>query len=270
MSPARPQRRGTAHRTTAAAALAALLAPLAVVPAGADWLVTREGARIETSGPWKAQGKLVVFTRADGTLASLRADQLDLAASTQATEAAQELADKPPAAPAPPARRKSVVVLTDKDFKSVTPPAGSEAAPGDAPADGNGGNGEEGRAPAAAPTAPADGKAAAPVGKLEVVTWERVEKPGTPGVLINGTLRNNSKDYLLGIQVSAAFFDEGGTLLVQQPGTPAVAQLKPGETTTFTVRVDGSFGFAGVQFETKGTAFQVRQKPPEGGAPPGT
>jgi hypothetical protein len=260
MKPALVHRRPAATPVVAAG-LAALLALLAL-PAGADWLVTREGARIETRGTWKIQGKLVVFTRADGTLASVRADQLDLEASAKVTAAAQSRAEKPPVRTEAP-RRKSVVVLTDKDFKPVTPPDG--AAPADAAAPTPGVPGAPGSAGAAdkKPAAPASGS------KLEIVSWERVEQPGTTGVVLNGTVRNNSQEYLLGLQVTASFLDDAGTLLVQQAGTTAAAQLKPGESTTFVVRVDGTLGFASVQFEAKGTAFQLRQKPPaEGTAPP--
>ncbi len=47
-------------------------------PAAADWLVTKDGARIETEGPWKTKGAMVVFTSAKGTLSSLRLDEIDL------------------------------------------------------------------------------------------------------------------------------------------------------------------------------------------------
>ena len=55
----------------AAVVVAALLAAgLFAAPAAADWLVTRDGGRVETKGPWKVKGKLVVFTRAAETAAS--------------------------------------------------------------------------------------------------------------------------------------------------------------------------------------------------------
>ena len=68
----------------------AVLATLAstVGPAKADWLITREGARVETQGAWKVKGKLVVFETADGKLSSLRVADVDLDASRRATEEA--------------------------------------------------------------------------------------------------------------------------------------------------------------------------------------
>ena len=50
----------------------ALAGALFVAPASADWLVTLDGDRIETQGPWSIQGKLVVFTSPGGGLSSLR------------------------------------------------------------------------------------------------------------------------------------------------------------------------------------------------------
>jgi len=43
--------------------LTALVLALALPAAArADWLVTTEGGRVETRGPWEVKGKLVVFT----------------------------------------------------------------------------------------------------------------------------------------------------------------------------------------------------------------
>ncbi len=93
-------------------ALAALA--LTVPAAHGDWLVTREGARIETRGAWEVRGRTIVFTTPVGTLSSIRRDEIDLDASRTATEAA--------AAPAPPtptaaeeAPRVPVMTLTDRD-----------------------------------------------------------------------------------------------------------------------------------------------------------
>ena len=69
-----------------ALALAAILAAGPALPAKADWLVTREGARVETQGAWKVKGKLVVFHTSTGKLSSLRVAEVDLDASRRATE----------------------------------------------------------------------------------------------------------------------------------------------------------------------------------------
>lgn len=98
------------------------------LPAAADWLVVREGGRIETRGGWKVQGKMVVFTRADGTLSSLRLSEVDLPASEQATEAAKTAETAKAAAAADPAPKpqdeapaKPRRVVTDKDLRPARP-----------------------------------------------------------------------------------------------------------------------------------------------------
>jgi hypothetical protein len=79
------------------------------VPAAADWLVTREGSRIETRGAWKIKNQLVVFTLPSGELSSLRLSEVDLAAS----EAATEVAKAPPEAAVAESRKPRLVVTNE-------------------------------------------------------------------------------------------------------------------------------------------------------------
>lgn len=51
--------------------------------AWAEWLVFRDGSTQEIKGPWKVQGKQLVFTAKSGTLQSVLAAEVDLAASEQ-------------------------------------------------------------------------------------------------------------------------------------------------------------------------------------------
>lgn len=60
-----------------------LLLPVA---AGADWLAFKDGTTTETKGPWKIQGRRVVFTSTSGTLTAARLDEIDLAASEQLSQ----------------------------------------------------------------------------------------------------------------------------------------------------------------------------------------
>ncbi|MFN7940062.1 MAG: hypothetical protein U0X73_00565 [Thermoanaerobaculia bacterium] len=64
---------------------AALL--VAAAPLDADWLVLKDGNRIETSGPWREKGRQIVFTLPNGQLAALRATEVDLSASRAASAA---------------------------------------------------------------------------------------------------------------------------------------------------------------------------------------
>ncbi len=91
--------------------------------AGADWLVTRAGERIETEGGWQIKGRMVVFTRPGGTLSSLRLSEVDVDASREATAQAAEAAARP-AAPAPKAPpKRSVRVITTEDIGAGVPGA---------------------------------------------------------------------------------------------------------------------------------------------------
>ena len=107
----------------------ALLAVVSARPAAAEWLVTSEGARVETRGPWQLKGKLVVFTSADGTLYSLRQNQVDLAASKRANEERQKMVVEDISHPAE--KRKAVRSITDKDF-THSGAAAVDAKPADA------------------------------------------------------------------------------------------------------------------------------------------
>ncbi|HEX2162430.1 MAG TPA: hypothetical protein VHM02_00635, partial [Thermoanaerobaculia bacterium] len=91
----------------AAALAAAAVLSLTALPAAADWLVMRDGTRVETRGAWQQKGRLVVFTSTEGRLSSLRTDAVDLAASRRATEQAAAAAARPaePAALPAPAPR---------------------------------------------------------------------------------------------------------------------------------------------------------------------
>ena len=80
-------------------------------PAGADWLVLKNGTRIETRGAWTEKGRQIVYTTlAEKRLVSIRAADVDLEASRRAsaTEAAvgiptfADLGDAPDANHLPP------------------------------------------------------------------------------------------------------------------------------------------------------------------------
>lgn len=55
------------------------------MPAAADWLVTVDGRRIETQGPWQIKGKAVLFTQTDGRIDQLPRNYIDFEASERAT-----------------------------------------------------------------------------------------------------------------------------------------------------------------------------------------
>lgn len=63
-----------------------LVTLLASAPVGADWLILKNGTRVETFGPWNEKGKQIVYTTvAEKRLVSVRASEVDLPASRQAS-----------------------------------------------------------------------------------------------------------------------------------------------------------------------------------------
>ena len=75
-------------------AAAFLFAAGAALLAAGDVVVIKGGARIELKKPMARQGNVVLLTRADGTLLSVQASDIDWKATAAATSA-------PPAKPAP-------------------------------------------------------------------------------------------------------------------------------------------------------------------------
>jgi hypothetical protein len=228
----------------ALAPLAAALVGL-VQPAAADWLVTRQGARIETRGPWAEKGRLIVFTTADGKLSSLRTDEIDLEASRRATQEA--------AAPAPapaPAPRKATIVLTDADVEHVSEPEATTATP----------------TAGAKPEGPA---APTPGGELAVANWE--QKPAGDGLEILGTLNNGSDSTATAIRLTVIAFDEDGRQAARGVATLGNDALPAGQSTTFRVEFPELRELVSVRFEPKATLFKVNQtgtQPPAASSPP--
>ena len=66
---------------------AAAVLLLGYSPLGADWLVLRDGSKVEVRSGWRVDGKRIVFELVDGTLSSLKLAQVDLDASAKATAA---------------------------------------------------------------------------------------------------------------------------------------------------------------------------------------
>lgn len=216
------------NRPTGVVLTAALLALAVAAPASADWLITRQGGRVETKGPWQVKGKLVVFTLPDGKLSSLRASEIDLDASRNATEEAVAAAAAPPPAPVPVKPREAKVVLTDKDFRQAPPPA-----PAPKPE-------EEAAAPEAEEA------------KLSVASWERVQAPGDGHVVITGAVHNDAPNDATAVTVTVLLYDETGKLLVTSDATMSSTILPAGQSGTFRADFPDVFSFAATKFETRG------------------
>lgn len=223
------------HGAAAGLALAACLLAAPLRPAAADWLVTREGGRVETRGAWETRGKLVVFRAADGSLSSLRLSEVDLEASRRVTaEAARQRAEARAAAARPAEKRASRVVLTDKDFRQVPPPAPRPA--GETAA-------SEGESAATEEPAPR------PEG-LGVANWERGRDEGEGHVVITGTLQNAGRTTAADVQLSVQLTDDAGTVIATGLADLSAAALPPGQQTGFRVAFPGIYSFADAKFET--------------------
>jgi hypothetical protein len=223
------------------AALGLLVLGAAALPARADWLVTREGGRVETKGPWQVKGKLVVFTRAaDSGLASLRLADVDLDASSKVTAEAKVQAAAPPPPPEPP--KKKLAVLTDKDFKKPTPPDEASKAGDDKPVASN--------------------------GPVAVASWKRTD--GDNGVTIEGTLNNTTGSMIVNASVEVELYNEAGDKLGTAEALLTSTSVQPNGAVTFRANFPGVFAFSDARFKPNGMPLDMT--PPgekkDDGAPP--
>jgi hypothetical protein len=242
--------RPTRNRRRTVPGIALILLALggaAARPAHADWLVTRDGGRVETRGPWQLKGKLVIFTRADGSLSSLRAADVDLGASASFTTDAKVQAAAPPPAAAP---KKKLAVLTDASFPKAAPPAA-----------------------AAEKTADKDKKAPAPSGPVVVGSWQRSEDDG--GLVIEGTLHNTTGTVVGSASVQVQLYNEAGDRVGEVEGLLASTSIEPNGSVGFRARFPGVFTFAEAKFRPQGVPLNLApppdladQKPAEKSPPP--
>ena len=244
MSRPTPGKRSRA--SLAALALAVLAAICLGTPAAADLLVTRDGSVIQTQGPWKVQGRLVVFKLPNGSLASMQLGEVDLDASRAAMERARAAAERPPE-PAPPART-AVVVLTDADVSPAPPiddaleaTATEEAQP-------------------AAPTPAAE--------RLVVRSWE--EESGPDGVIITGELVNQSADVASNIRLGVLLYDRDGEALDTVLATVTSPVLQPGQRARFRADVEGVFDYSALRFEAESLGLATGSQEEGPAAAPGS
>jgi len=222
--------------------LALLLGSIFGLAARADWLVTKDGSRLELKGPYKVDGKRVVFTLVDGKLSSLRADQVDLAASARETEKAakassgEEKQAQAAVAEAPEKPRRS---FTDKDFSHPAEAKEGDAAPSEAVVD----------------TPPAAASA------VDVIVWRQAVDPGRNRVDVSGTLRNGGQNLAAAIQLEVRLVDHEGKALATQLASVTTPRLAPGETTDFRTTFPQIVNFESVKFDVKATEFKVQPSP---------
>lgn len=226
-------------------------AALLVVAAGAhaDWLVLRDGSRLEVKGAWKVSGKQIVFTTLDGKLSSLRGDSVDLEASARATEEAvreqEKAAAEVEAEPEP--KPKAKWSFTDKDFER--PKAEEEVAAED--------DGKEEK-----PATPAPPKT-----DLDVVVWSQSIDPARNRIRVSGTLKNEGKDMAASIELEVQLVDRQGVVVGAQPGVLQKLSLAPGDSTDFSTTFPQIISYETVKFAPKASMFKVepKEKPADSG-----
>ncbi|MBP1621040.1 MAG: hypothetical protein H6Q02_1807 [Acidobacteria bacterium] len=227
---------------------AALLA--AAGPARADWLVTTDGGLIETKGPWKVDGRRVVFQMPNGTLSSVRSDEVDLDRSAAETARAAEAARRA-AEPAPEPKREPVMRLTEKDI----PPSTAVAEEGE--------EGEAGTAEGAA-------AAAAVASGLEVISWDKTATAAGDGLEIFGTIKNNSPNNITSPSLMVMIYGADGGLMATNEGTINVGMIPAGKTANFRAAFPGVHDFSAAKFDAQGRGFRAPTPEPgsEGAAAP--
>lgn len=225
------------------AAAGALAAAGLLLPAAADWLVTRDGSRIETEGPWRVESRLVVFRQANGTLGSLRLSDVDLDASRRLTEEMAERAAAPPAEPEAP-QRSVVARITERDLPPV----------------------EAGRDGAEEASAPAEGRVQEP-SALDVTSFQEISGPTGDGVAFRGTVRNGSEHMAVGIAVTAVLFDESGAEVRRTDARLTSTALATGQSAGFRADFPGVYHYVRVEFEVAGNLLQTAPREDDEGAP---
>ena len=199
--------------------------------ASADLLLTKDGATIETAGPWKVDGRRVLFTQPNGQLSSINAAEVDLDASALATARAAEAAAAAEEAPAP-APSAPILTLNEDDLPKETPE----------------GEGDVAETKSETETAPGS--------PLQVVSWEQQQLQNDEGVQIFGVVKNNSRNLLTAVSVTATLYGEEGGMLANGDAQLNRTSIAANETANFRVEFPGLPDFAAVKFNASARGFE--------------
>ena len=208
--------------------VARLAVPIVLVLAGsvafADVVVLKGGAVINLKKPPEVRGTTVLLTRADGTLLSVRATDIDREATSAARSAA---APAPAATPVPPATLagaaraarevpKARVKISDADVSH------SEAA---GQATGEAAAGESGP----------EVDASAGSGRVEVADYTQ-EKSGE-ALVVRGTLRNPGATPATNVRMTVTAIDTKGQAIVSGEAGVSNGVIAPSSTVAFSVTI---------------------------------
>lgn len=191
-----------------------------VAPASADWIVLKDGERIETRGAWKIEGSRLLFTSATGALSSLRVSEVDLEASEEAN---RPRTPEPEVVSAPPLRRPPALVLDNTNVARARSVPTAESADD----------------PSSEPT---------PEASLTVASWQETAA-GVDGLRFGGVLENPTDNFAVLVSVTATLTDADGRVLDTAEGTMPAASVGPRTTERFEVAFPNSFVYSNVEFE---------------------
>lgn len=213
--------------------LATVLVLFAAGQASADWLVYKDGTRLETEGGWTTKGKLIVFSLPNGVLSAVNAREIDLDASRELTRSVRATPPGPvqiaPEVIEP--RRKARIVITDADVGHVDPA-------------------RFGTSPDAEPQTEVQES------DLLVTKWARSE-PDDDGILIVGHLRNDSDRAKTAVTVTVRALGKDDQILGEKSAILHATTLMPGGSTRFEARLDRVFTFQEMKFETTSIDLEV-------------
>ena len=225
-------------KPTLAPLLAACLLLAAGAPAVADWLVMKDGTRLEIEGAWEERGSLVVFTLPGGTLSSLRASKVDLEASVAATEEAA----RPPAEvaePEPAPKPKAKFVFTEKELPPVSRVLTEEGSP----------EAEGAAAPSSGETS-ADGDE-----RLKVTAWNVVTPDDFDGSQVVGQIRNVGGELLTSLSMVVHAFNASGTPLGRVAAEIPPGALPADRVVDFTALFPAVYGITAIKFDLRAGGF---------------
>jgi hypothetical protein len=202
-------------------ASALLFAAAAFSFAAGDVVVLQGGARVELLKPPTRQGNVVLLTRSDGTLLSVRASDVDWKATAAARGA--RVSGKPAPSVTPPPETlaqaaksgrngpKARVKLTDADVGHV---------------------GDEETASEEKPKKEEPGSATA---KLDVVDYSQ-EKAGS-NLVVRGAMRNAGATPAVSAHMTVTALDEKGEKIASGEASLSNGLVAPGTTVSFTATI---------------------------------
>ncbi len=215
---------------------------LAALPAAGDWLVTRDGTRIEIAGTWQVKGSQVIFTLPGGRLSALRAADVDLEASAEETRRAASAADEAAAdetavagetatneaAPRGRAKRpvRPVRTFTNDNVGWASGVDQAEETDPDA-------------AEEEAEVAEPDPEEAEPAEPVELVSWHSLEDGD--GLQIRGTLRNTGAGIAADIRLTLTVPGDEDEPTFETRAFLDASALAPGASTGFRALLPGIF-----------------------------